>query len=344
MRERLYLPLLCWTLGAWATAQPLRADPVNILPSTAVTRELPLPTDLPSPQGQSFGTHLDYWHDRLYLWVQDVIEQQDSRFAPSEAERLPVPISPFRIGLDSDFVSHPGGTAISPRLDVDLQLQMPNLERRWRLFITSDSLAEAPNVFGRDSSAIRAGLRLTPLRYLDFDIGVNADLPPYAFTSVRWQAQYSLVGWNLQPFVKAYAETKRGLGVATGLTLDRWMGNWVARSSTYGNWLKDKSDTEWTQALILAHAQEVLRLGRYSDVVGGRDVARGYGLQVLATGTRATGTQRYEVGMFYKHPTRTHWLYWHATPFVRWERQYHWHPDPGINLGIDALFWDLSSR
>ena len=345
MHETRTLGSLLLAALAWlALASSAPADPVNLLPSTQATRDLPLPGDLPSPAGGNLGTHLDYWHDRLFVYVQDLIEQTDSRFALTAADLLPVPISPFRIGLDSDVVLHPGGTAISPRLDVDLQLQMPNLQRRLELFITSDTLAEAPNVFGRDSSALRAGLRLTPLRFLDFDIGVNADVPPYAFTSVRWQGQYAVTGWNLQPFVKLYAETTRGLGLASGITLDRWMGNWVVRSSSYANWLKDKSNTEWTQAVIVARAQEVLRQGRYSDVVGGRDVARGFGLQVLAAGTHETGTQRKEVGAFYKHPTRTHWLYWHVMPFVRWERQYNWHPDPGINIGVDALVWDLSKN
>lgn len=337
------LRALLATLALLPLASALAADPINILPSDQPTRELPLPGALPSPQGQSFGTHLDYWHDRLFIGVQDRIEQLDARFALDQPDRLPVPVSPFRIGLDSDFISHPGGTAISPRLDVDLQLEMPNLERRLHLFITSDSVAESPHVLGRDSSALRAGLRLTPLRYLDFDIGVRADVPPYAFTSVRWQSLYGVAGFSIQPFVKLYAETQRGLGLASGITLDRWMGTWVARSSTYGNWLKDKSDTEWTQALIVAHAQEVLRLGRYSDLVGGQDVAHGYGVQLLAAGTHDTGVQRYEAGIFYKHRTRTQWLYWHVTPLLRWERQFNWHPDPGINIGVDALFWNLST-
>jgi hypothetical protein len=64
----------------------------------------------------------------------------------------------------------------------------------------------------------------------------------------------------------------------------------------------------------------------------------------LATGTRDTGTQRYEASLFFKQPTRTHWLYWHVTPLLTWEKQFGWHPDPGIRIGIDALFWDVSGR
>ena len=54
--------------------------------------------------------------------------------------------------------------------------------------------------------------------------------------------------------------------------------------------------------------------------------------------------QRYEASFFYKQPTKTHWLYWHVAPLVTWERQFNWHPDPGIRIGIDALFWNVSGR
>ena len=35
---------------------------------------------------------------------------------------------------------------------------------------------------------------------------------------------------------------------------------------------------------------------------------------------------------------------WHAGPLVSWEKQYGCHPDPGIRIGVDALFWDVSTR
>jgi hypothetical protein len=336
-----------WWLAAGLAclAAPLfaAAPVVVITPSPLAIDALPRPSELPPPRPGELGDKLDYYHDRLFLGVQGLIERTDSRFS-NDGDHLPVPVTPFRIGIDTDVVSHPGGTAINPRVDLDLQLQMPNMQRRLHLFITSDSVEEAPNVLGRDSSGVRAGVRLTPRPFLDFDIGIRADVPPYAFTSLRWLRSYDMGGWTVQPFSKLYYQTHRGLGLAAGISVDRWIGRWIARSSTYANWLKDKDDSEWTQAFTLARAQEVLRMGRFSDVVGGRDFARGFGVQLLASGSKDNGTLRKEVSVFYKHPTRTRWLYWHVAPLVRWERQYNWHPDPGINIGVDALFWEPSHR
>ena len=288
---------------------------------------------------------LDRWHDRLYLGVQDFIARTDARFVGEGDTALPVPASPFRIGLSTDAIYREDGSVdATPQLDVDLLLQLPNLQRRLRLFVTSDTVEESPSALRSASNKVRAGIRLTPLQYVDFDVGIRADAPPVAFTSLRWQRNLAWGKWEVQPLAKIYLETHAGFGVAAGASFDRWMDHWVFRSSSYANWRKDAHDTALTQGFTVAHAQEIIRFGRYSDVVDGKDLARGYGLQLLATGTQDTGVQRYEASFFYKQPTKTHWLYWHVAPLVTWERRFNWHPDPGIRVGIDALFWNVSGR
>ena len=45
----------------------------------------------------------------------------------------------------------------------------------------------------------------------------------------------------------------------------------------------------------------------------------------------------------FKRPLRGGWLFAYAEPLVRWEHDSAWHPDAGIRVGLDALFWGLSS-
>jgi hypothetical protein len=134
------------------------------------------------------------------------------------------------------------------------------------------------------------------------------------------------------------------VGWANGVNLERWFDHWVVRSASYGNWQRDNHGTEWTQAFIVARAREVIRFGRYSDVLGGRDLARGIGFEGLVSGDSTDKLKRYELSVFYKQATAHRWLYWQVTPFVRWERDYGWHADPGIRISLDALFWDRASR
>ena len=85
---------------------------------------LPTPDDLQTLRGRSQpDSALDRWHDRIFLGVQDFISKLDSRFVEPGEEPLPVPVSPFRIGLESDAIRRTGGSIEArPRADLDVQI------------------------------------------------------------------------------------------------------------------------------------------------------------------------------------------------------------------------------
>jgi hypothetical protein len=299
-------------------------------------------SDLPADSGAT--QRLDRLHDGLFLGVQRVIAAADSHFVEADETPAAVPVSPFRIGLQGGVVREGRQWSLEPRLDVDMLLQMPNLQRRLKVYITSERTDESPADLDRGGSPLRAGLRLLAARDVELDLGVRADVPPVAHLSLRWQRRFEAGDWQLHPFAKAYLESGDGFGVAWGASLDRWWGPVVARAGAYANWRHETGDTGWIQVLTLAHTREVLRSGRYSDVVGGRDFARGYGAQFLAEGSDLRGQERYEASLFLKRPAGRDWLYWNLTPFVRWEGVNDWRADPGLRLGIDALFWGLAGE
>ena len=294
--------------------------------------------------GTGFGARLDRWHDKLYMGVQNFIERTDQRFADNELEMLSVPASPFRIGSETEFVDTGHRLDFNGRLSVDFLLQLPNIEQRLRLFVTSEDVQESPDQLGRSDNGVRAGLRYSTLRYFDFDVGLRADFPDAAFASLRWQRVYQAGGWDVQPFAKVYVQTGDGIGVASGVTFDHWKNRWLVRSASYANWFRNEAATSWTQTIVVAKAREIIRFGRFGPIVRGRDISRGMGVQLLATGERTSKVDEYELSLFSKHATRKRWLYWYVAPLVRWERDNDWKTEPGIRVGIDALFWDLSDR
>lgn len=297
-----------------------------------------------TPPPELPANRVDRWHDWLYLEVQKGAQGLDRRFIKDGEEAEPTPSSPFRISFDTEAVNHPNGWGYKAIPDVDLLLQLPNLEKRLKIFITSDNVQESPTVFDDRDRRVRAGGRLALSDYLNFDVGVRVDLPPVAFTAIRWQRQMNAAGWDIEPFAKLYLETKDGFGAAGGITFDRWMNRFLLRSSSYANWRHDTDETRWTQTLMFAHAREILRFGRYGSIVRGTDLVRAVGIQALASGDTTDHVDTYELSVFAKMPTARNWLYWHVTPLVRWERKYGWSADPGIRVGIDVLFWDLSDR
>ncbi|HNR23204.1 MAG TPA: hypothetical protein PKL49_09285 [Steroidobacteraceae bacterium] len=288
-----------------------------------------------------FRQRLDRAHDVLYTRFQRLVEATDRRYARPDKELKPVPAAPFRIGVTGELLGRNDKTEASLDLDLDVSLRLPNLEDRLRIFVTSVELDESPEVAGEDSN-LRAGLRYQLLKYVSFDIGAKADLPPVAFMAVKWSREYHLGRWDFYPFAKLFAETDESVGYAAAATFDRWSGRRLLRSSTYAKWRNDRDETEWSQSLVFALAEQLIVPDRYGSYLRARDIGKGVALHLLASGLDAHGVDYYETGLLIKRPTGNPWLHWFVEPLVRWDRRYDWDADPGIRIGLDALFWDLA--
>jgi hypothetical protein len=288
-----------------------------------------------------FSERLDYAHDRVYTWGQGVVENTDRRWAGKNDQIKPTPAAPFRLGLTGEAIDHSGNVKFGLDANFDIALGLPNIEKRLRIFITSDDLDEAPRS-SSGSSAVRAGFRYGILKDVDFDLGVRVDIPPVAFASLKWTREISLGSWDFYPLAKLFLETKESLGYAAATTFDHWSGRTLVRSSTYAKWRLDHDRTEWSQTFIYARAQQLIIANHYNSYPAADDIGRGWGVRLLASGENAHEVTRYETGVFYRRPTSNGWLYWHAEPIVQWNKKYDWHADPGIRIGIDMLFWDLA--
>ena len=117
----------------------------------------------------------------------------------------------------------------------------------------------------------------------------------------------------------------------------------MARSSSYGNWLRNTSATGWVQTLLVGHAQSVIQERQYGRFTAGRDLACGTAAAITASGDRLSSASLYEFSVLFKRPLHGGWLYGYVEPLVRWERGSDWHPDAGFRIGLDALFWGLAA-
>ena len=288
-----------------------------------------------------FAQRLDHAHDRIYSWMQGAVEATDRRLAPRDRELQPVPAAPFRIGLTLQAIDRDGNARIGVDGDLELALQLPNTERRLRVFITSDDPDESPRDT-RHRSFVSAGLRRELARNLDLDLGLRLDVPPVAFTSLKWSQEIALGGISFYPFAKLFLESGAGFGASAAATFDRWSGRTLLRSSTYGRWTADGDRKDWTQSLVFARAHELIVPDRYGSYLRANDIGRGWGLRVQATGEDSRRVSFYEAGFFLRQRTSTRWLYGYVEPLVRWERARGWNADPGVRLGFEALFWDLA--
>jgi hypothetical protein len=329
---------------AMLAAAPLRSEPLEpdqVRPATSTMADLRAVVSVVS---NSVGESLDQGHDWLYRKFQYALDDLDTRFASEDAQTVIVPLSPMRIGFDAEFLHRQEGIVGLAGHDFEAAIHVPNLERRLRLFITSNDLQEGPRDRAQARTPVRAGVRFAPFEHFDFEVGVRAKVWPSAFAAATWSSPFTAGRLRVYPFAKAYVESGLGAGVSSGLALERWRGRWVVRSAGYANWVRNTAAIDWTQTFIAGYARGVIQQRRYDRLADGHDLACGILARIAISGDRVSRTAVYETSVLVKRPLRGRWLYVYAGPMVRWERQFTWHPDLGVVLGFDALFWGLSSR
>jgi hypothetical protein len=315
-------------------------DPERVRPSTGTVGEL---RQASADAADTLGEYLDAGHDWLYRRLQHWIEDVDLRFAEAEEAPIVVPLSPLRIGFDSEFVHRQGGLQLVATPDLEATVRLPNLERRLKVFITNGDLQESPSDPTLDRNPIRAGLRFVPLAHLDLELGARAKVWPSVFAALRWTPEFTVGGVRVYPFAKTYAESGLGLGASGGITLERWSDRWVVRSASYVNWVHNTGATDWTQTFIMGYARAVIQERRYDRLATGHDLACGAVARLSVSGNRVSRTSLYEASVLMKRPLHGGWLYGYVEPVVRWDRDFNWHPDIGVRIGFDALFWGLAS-
>jgi len=315
-------------------------DPERVRPSTGTVGQL---RKAATEAADTLGEHLDAGHDWLYRRVQHLFEDIDLRFVGSEQAPIVVPLSPLRIGFDSELIHRQGGLDLAANPDVEATVLLPNLERRLKLFITSSDLQESPRDPTVEDNPVRAGARFVSRSHIDFELGVRVKMWPSGFAALRWTPEFSAGAVRVRPFAKTYVESGLGLGASGGITLERWSDRWIVRSASYANWVRNTSATEWSQSFIVGYARAVIQERRYDSLATGRDLACGAAARVSVFGDRVSRTSSYEASVLMKRPLRSGWLYGYVEPVVRWARDSGWHPDVGVRFGFDALFWGLAS-
>jgi hypothetical protein len=115
-------------------------EPEQVRPSTGTLAGL---RKVSSEVSKDFGARLDKGHDWLYRRMQSLLTGLDTRYSGTGQEALLVPLSPLRIGLNSELLHGSRGLTTSFRPDFEATLRLPNIERRFKLFISSSDLPES---------------------------------------------------------------------------------------------------------------------------------------------------------------------------------------------------------
>jgi hypothetical protein len=364
---------VCWLWWGCATTPPegLINPPVQGTASKLESLPLPLPghpavdlpddgpvkvgsdevfiDELPESPGAAFeeglAGQIDWLHDATFLKVQRSIDYVDRRFVGKSVEAERVPVSRFRLGVYVDAVSEKDlEFGFAPEFDI--KLKMPNIERHLSLFVTTKELGELPGTDLADrDEGVRLGVSRKWRKHFSTAVGVKWDWPPEPFVQLKWHDKWRAGAWQLYPSCRVFWRLEEGFGTTGVFTADRWKGRGLLRFSSGGKWTEESDGFEWSQTAILGYAQELLEEDRLGGRASGRDLARGGGVRYLVKGdTEVDPVRSHEVLLFYKFPLRKEWAYFVVGPSVRARNERDWEIEPGIQLGVDLLFWGIGDR
>jgi len=312
-------------------------------------------------QMHSTAGKVDLLHDWMYEKSHATVVWLDRRFHKSEEEPDPTPPSRFRVGLFTELdLNSSGSLRISPVADFEADVELPNLERRLKVFVSTLDPTALP---GRDvlesDTTLRVGASRDFLDNWKTSAGIKTSWLPEVFFFTQWAPSYTLKDTlHVYPRVKIFWESDDHLGGQTSLSFGRWHNRWMFRQSLSTQWTQkaekedrrnaadpehflfetDSGGYSWDVTSILGYATLLLDERDYGRMVGGGDVARGAGVRVSVRGTFEE-TLSTRLTLFGKKPFYRDYLYLILAPEVRWELERNWNEEYVVKFGLEMLLW-----
>jgi hypothetical protein len=236
--------------------------------------------------------------------------------------------------------------------DFEIEVALPNLERRWKVFVESSRNDDLPGVdpSEKDQNG-QIGVR-SERKYFRTDVGVKFRWPPVLFARTEWRPKWSVEHTVIQPRYRIFYETDKGFGNLASLTVHRWFGennDMFWQSVSAGKYdTKETDGIEWEQTLKLGKVSQALEdKWNWKRVLGVDDIARGHVLRYSLFSNSENGDttiNRHRLTYFYRKPFYKKWIYLEVAPGVEAEDKEDWKVVPVITIGFDMLFWGTYER
>ena len=295
---------------------------------------------------ESWGHRLDYIHTNLTYGLDRRTRELDLFFSDKELPNIQQEKnSRFRLGIytslrkEEDFE-----LKFAPEFKADVEL--PNLEARWSVFIDTRGNDELPGVDPTErESGAQIGVTKKGFRSrLKWKTGVKARVPPEAFTKLEWRENFEGLGWNFIPYANAYVDTADGFGQLTSFSAYNWVGKsqrWYLKSVTAGIWGDDFDGYELEQTVGFGYVPLVLEDRKVGKNISRDDTGRAYGVRYSLFGTvdDTSYIRRHRLTLMYRWPLYKGWLYGDLSPEVEWRDEDDWEVISTLKIGVDALFW-----
>jgi hypothetical protein len=291
----------------------------------------------------STGARLDYLHLNVQRRISEPLRATDAHFAVDPDAPIVPPQTQFRLGLYTSFEQGEGfDFQFSP--DVQIDVELPNLEQKLRVFVESarDNALPQSEITEQEDKGINVGARKFYERLnLSFDAGVRAKWPPLAFTRVSWKRTWDLGRVDISSELRAFYQTDTGVGALASLFGNCWLGDsntGILLQDVSAKWTDDKDTFEWATSLSAGRVVTLLDETQRGHHIRWADTARAQGLKYAVFGSYGN-VDKHRLGFGFRGPLYKKWIYWELDPALQWDREEDYDTAYVFQVGIDMLFW-----
>jgi len=258
--------------------------------------------------------------DSLHGWTADLLQGQvtraDALFVDTERDKLAVTNSTFDLNLNVE-IEHDGELHVKFDPSVSVNLCLPNLERRWRIFIDTlepDALPGTPPT-DRDRTLFTGLGRVfhqTDWSRFDARTGVKWRWPPIPFARIEYRYLVKSDRWSFFPRQRVFWLSDDGFAETTAMQADYWLTRrLIARSETAATWSEESRGLEWEQSISLGYAIDG----------NAEDLRHALGARISAFGhyeDSRNNVDTYRLALLYRRPLFRDWMFIRFVPELEW--------------------------
>ena len=278
---------------------------------------------------------LEWFHDFAFMKVNSTVNHFDQivgRTDPFEGSNTN---SEFRLTLYTEAKSgRVDEFSVEP--DYSMDLNLPRIERRFRLFVNNlapDTIPGQSPLDQKRSTFIGVKQSMDwAKKLIDTSAGIKWRLPPILFGQAQLSRTIESGKWSVEPKQSFFwFSSDDGFGEKTSLTVEYWENpRTFARSAAGARWTEGTLGLEWSHALSAGY---ILKGDKENmlKTIGSRFSVSGH-----KSGSGIMDSYRADV--FWRAPIYKDWLFYGVNPEVSWENASNWEPTRALIFSVDMYF------
>ena len=291
---------------------------------------------------ESLAQRLDYLRDAVPVRLQEQIHLVDRRFADDGAPVIQPPaMEDLTLGI---YVRSRIGnrTDVEFKPDINIDVDLPNLERRIRLFVQSSTDDDLPgrDPIEREDKGWTVGARQTVNRWnITADAGVRTRWLPELYLRAAWKPQWVWGRVHLRFEQRFFWESEDGVGMLTSLQAHSWLTDrWVYQQVTSGRITEESDGYEWEQSFIIGHATRLFDESiRGQRRISAKDAIEGFSLAANIFGFDDATTE-YRVLFGYRRALYEDFVIGGVRAGPEWRDTDDWDIGARVEMGITMAF------